>query len=77
VRRVVWAASQEAVTMASHIGWSSAIGGARWSISAMPSNPAASAACALATIASIDRRIWGRKRWASIVTGGKLARSPR
>ena len=48
--RSVRAASHVAVVIASNIGWSSASGGARWSISAMPSKPAASAACARSTM---------------------------
>ena len=65
VSRSVRAASHVAVVIASNIGWSSASGGARWSINAMPSKPAASAACARSTMASMVIRICGRKRWTS------------
>ncbi len=64
--RAVWAASHAVVTIASYIGWSSAIGGARWSMPVMPTKPAASAARARATSCSKDSRICGRKRLNSI-----------
>ena len=38
------AASQVVVTIASYIGCSAAIGGARWSMPVIPAKPAASAA---------------------------------
>jgi len=58
----VWAAIQALVTIASNMGWSSAMGGARWSIPEMPTNPAASAARARSTNWSKVIRIWGRNR---------------
>ncbi len=65
--RSVAAASQVTVVRASYIGWSAAAGGYRWSITASPVKPAASAARARSTRASGDSRIWGRKRWNSTV----------
>ena len=59
-RRSVRPASQALVIIASNMGWLSASGGAMWSMLAMPSNPAASAARARATIWSMVRRICGR-----------------
>ena len=56
------AATQDAVIIASCIECCSAIGGARWSMNAIPVNPAASAARARSTIASIVSRICGRNR---------------
>ena len=35
----MWAASQVVVTIASYMGWSSAIGGARWSMPVIPDEP--------------------------------------
>src|SRR5258708_1321750 len=55
--RSVCAASQVLVTIASYIGWSSAMGGARWSMPVIPTKPAASAAWARATSWSNDIRI--------------------
>ena len=59
----VWASTQPAMLIASHMSWSRAIGGARWSMNEMPSKPAASAASARSTIASWVIRICGRNRW--------------
>src|SRR5205085_540681 len=64
--RSVRAASHVVVTIASYIGWSSAMGGARWSMPVIPTKPAASAACARATSLSNDIRICGRNRLNSI-----------
>ena len=75
--RSVCAATQVAVVIASCIGCASAIGGARWSMNAMPVKPAASAARARSTIASMGRRIWGRNRKNSLTSplgGGDRSR---
>lgn len=57
--REVWAAIQVAVAIASNIGTCSAAGGAKWSIIAIPENPARSAPTARSTISAIDIRICG------------------
>src|SRR3954468_23508279 len=64
--RSVCAASHVVVTIASNIGWASAIGGTQWSMPVTPTKPPVSAVCARLTSWSNERRICGRKRLNSI-----------
>src|SRR5690606_13329686 len=66
------ASSQPAVCIASYMSCCSASGGAKWSISAMPVKPAASAARARPTRSGIDMRICGRKRWNSVMRSSRF-----